>query len=161
MNRTCLTVAMAVVLSTFCLPPGLLAAEEPKSPLHEEMEAMGGAFKKLTGQIVSTPAPNAEQKGAMLDLVATMLKHAEGAKALMPSKAGKLAGDDKTKYLETFAKDMAALVKELGVLKEAIAAGNAEGMKAELKTIVQLKGMSHKELGVESHKHGAHGPPKS
>lgn len=161
MNRTCLTATLAIVLLTPCLPPGVFAAEEKKSPLHEEMEAMGGAFKKLTSQLAGTASASAEQKSSMLELVATMLKHAEAAKSLKPPKAETLSGDAKAKYLDAFAKDMSALVKELGVLKDAIAAGNTEGVKAEVKAIVQLKAMSHKELGVQGHKHGPHGPPNT
>ena len=72
-----------------------------------------------------------------------------------------MAAADQAKYLDTFHKDLDALIKEIGLLKQAITAGTADATKAEIDKISQLKDSSHKELGVGggAHKHGGPPPP--
>ena len=79
-----------------------------------------------------------------------------------PPKADKLTGDDQTKYLDTFHKDLDGVIKEIGLLKQAIAADKADAAKTEIEKIAQLKESSHKELGVGGggHKHGGPPPPE-
>jgi soluble cytochrome b562 len=89
-----------------------------------------------------------------------MQKHAETARTLTPPKAEKLTGDDQTKYVDTFHKDLDALLKEIGLLKQALTTDKTDAAKAEIDKIAQLKESSHKELGVGGgHKHGGPPPP--
>src|SRR5207302_8415605 len=90
---------------------------------------------------------------ASVALVTEMQKSADKAKTMVPSKASKLPEAEKTKYMDTYKKDMDALNKELAALKEAVKAGENDKTKAELDKINQLKMSSHKELGVQM------GPP--
>jgi soluble cytochrome b562 len=149
LSRCCfLTLAVALLL-----PLGAFAADEHDSQLHEQMEAINHNFRLVNRQYADPT-----QKTSTLEFVAAMQQHAEKARTLTPPKADKLSGDDQTKYLDTFHKDLDALIKEIGALQQAIAADKLDVAKAEIDKIQQLKGSSHKELGVgENHGHG--GPP--
>ncbi len=124
--------------------PGGGGHEHEHSPLQKEMETINRDARKLNRQY-----SDAAQKDSSLQLVAEMQKSAETARDLTPSKAEKLSGAEKTKYLDTFKKDMDSLLTEIHSLKEAIDAGQSDKIKAELDKINQLKMSSHKELGVQ------------
>jgi soluble cytochrome b562 len=142
-----------ILLATPLLPLGASAADEHDSQLHEQMEAINHNFRLVNRQYTDPT-----QKASTLNFVAAMQEHAEKARTLTPPKADKLSGDEQTKYLDTFHKDLDALIKEIGVLQQAIAADKLDVAKAELDKIQQLKGSSHKELGVGGD-HGHGGPP--
>ena len=137
-----------VILLTVVLPLRGFSHEGEDSGLHNEMQGINRSVRQLSRQIAD-PA----QKASSLQLVAEIQQHATKAKTLTPPKAKKMTGDEKTAYLALFHKDLDALIKELGVLKDAIAADKTEDAKAGLQKIGQLKNSSHKELGVEM------GPP--
>jgi len=120
------------------------AGGEAHSPVQKQMGIIQRDYRKLTRQYAD-PA----QKSSSLDLVAEMQKSAETAKGLTPSGADKKSDAEKSKYLDTYKKDLDALLKEIGTLKDAIDAGEKEKAKAELDKIGQLKSSSHKELGVK------------
>jgi|ERR1700722_16193212 Cytochrome b562 len=149
-----------VVLTLILLRPLPTFAQGPQagndSPLHSEMEAMNRTLRLINRQYT-----NLTQKASTLELVAALQKHAETARTLTPPKADKLTGDDQTKYLDTFHKDLDAVIKEMGLLQQAIAADKTDDAKAEIDKIRQLEESSHKELGVGGggHKHGGPPPP--
>jgi len=144
-----LTFTLLLPLSTFA------QGEKEESPLHNEMEGMNRSLRQINRQYT-----NLTQKASTLELVATMQKHAETARTLTPPKANKLTGDDQTKYLDTFHKDLDAVIKEMGLLQQAIASDKTDVAKAEIDKIKQLENSSHKELGVgEGHKRGGPPPP--
>jgi hypothetical protein len=147
--------ALVVLTLTLLLPLSIFAQGGKDSPLHGEMEAMNRSLRLINRQYTD-PA----QKASTLELVATMQKHAATARTLTPPKADKLAGDDQAKYLDTFHKDLDAVIKEMGLLQQAIAADKTDAAKAEIDKIKQLEESSHKELGVgEGHKRGGPPPP--
>ena len=153
MKTTFQRYALVVLTLAFLLPLQTFAEGGKESPLHNEMEGINRSLRLINRQYTD-PA----QKASTLELVATMEKHAETARTLTPPKSQKLTGDDQAKYLDTFHKDLDALLKEIGLLKQAITAGKMDATKAEIDKISQLKDSSHKELGVGGgHKHG--GPP--
>ena len=156
MKTTFLRSAFVVLTLALLLPLRTFAQGGKDSPLHNEMEAINRSLRLINRQYAD-PA----QKAATLELVATMQKHAETARPLTPPKSEKMATADQAKYLDTFHKDLDALIKEIGLLKQAITAGKMDATKAEIDKISQLKDSSHKELGVGSgpHKHG--GSPAS
>jgi soluble cytochrome b562 len=133
------------VLLTLLVPWAALAAA---ASVHDEMEAINRTVRQL-GRQIADPA----QKASSLALVAEIEKHATTARSLTPSRVEKLDGAEKTKYIATFQKNLDALLRELGVLKDALAHDHFDVAKAELQKIGQLKNASHKELGVEM------GPP--
>jgi soluble cytochrome b562 len=135
------------------LPLRTFAVDEHDSQLHEQMEAINHNFR-----LVSRQYTDPSQKTSTLEFVAAMQLHAEKARTLTPPKVDKLAGDEQTKYLDAFHKDLDALVKEIGALRLAIVADKLDVAKAEIDKIQQLKGSSHKELGVGGD-HGHGGPP--
>jgi hypothetical protein len=148
-----------LVLTLILLQPLPTFAQGPQggkeSPLHGEMEGINRSLRQINRQYT-----NLTQKASTLELVAAMQKHAETARTLTPPKADKLTGDDQAKYLDTFHKDLDAVIKEMGLLQQAIAADKTDDAKAEIDKIKQLENSSHKELGVgEGHKHGGPPPP--
>lgn len=146
---------LVTLLAAWLLPLNIFAAEGPESLLHGEMEAINHNFRLVNRQYTD-PA----QKASTLRLIAEMQTHAEKARTLTPPRAGKLAGDDQTKYVNTFHKDLAALIKEMGALQQAVAADKVDVAKAEIDKIAHLKDASHKELGVgDDHKHKGGPPP--
>ena len=153
--KTMLQRSAFVVLTLVLLLPLWSFAEEGKdSPLHIEMEAMNRSLRLIKRQYTDPSL-----KTSTLALVATMQKHAETARTFTPPKSEKMAAADQTRYLDTFHKDLDALLKEIGLLKQAITTDKTDAAKAEIDKIARLKESSHKELGVggEGHKHG--GPP--
>jgi hypothetical protein len=145
-----LTFTLLLPLSTFA------QGDKEESPLHNEMEGMNRSLRQINRQYT-----NLTQKASTLELVATMQKHAETARTLTPPKANKLTGDDQTKYLDTFHKDLDAVITEMGLLQQAIVADKTDVAKTEIAKIRQLEESSHKELGVGAggHKHGGPPPP--
>jgi len=139
---------LLVALLALILPLRSFAEGGEESTLHDEMQGINRSVRQL-GRQIDDPA----KKDSSLKLVAEIQQHAEKAKTLTPPKSGKMSGDEKTGYIATFHKDLDALIKEVGMLKEAIAADKTEVAKAELQKIGQLKNSSHKDLGVEM------GPP--
>ncbi len=144
MKSTCSTRLCCAVL-TLLVPFARLAVA---SSVHDEMEAINRSVRQL-GRQIADPA----QKTSSLALVAEIEKHATTARALTPSRAQKLAGDEQAKYTATFQKNLDALLRELGALKTALASDKFDVARVELQKIAQLKDASHKELGVEM------GPP--
>jgi prefoldin subunit 5 len=148
--------ALVALTLTLLLPLCALAQEKKESPLHTEMEAINRSLRLINRQYADLT-----QKTNTLELVATLEKHAETARTLTPPKADKLTGDDQTKYIDTFHNDLDALLKEIGLLKQAITTDKSDAAKAEIDKIKQLEESSHKELGVGGggHKHGGPPPP--
>lgn len=149
--------ALVALTITLLLPLRTFAQEKKESPLHTEMEAMNRSLRLINRQYTDLTL-----KTNTLDLVAQLQKHAETARTLTPPKADKLTGDDQTKYIDTFHKDLDALIKEIGLLKQAITTDKTDAAKAEIDKIKQLEESSHKELGVgQGRKHGGPPPPAS
>jgi soluble cytochrome b562 len=146
---------LSAVLLTLIIPlSGFAQREEEHSPVQKEMETINRDARKLNRQY-SDPA----QKDSSLQIVAEMQKSAETAKGLTPSLAEKKPEPGKAKYMETYKKDMDALIKELAALKDAVASGDSAKTKAELDKLNQLKMSSHKELGVKMGGPGGPGGP--
>ncbi len=156
--KTILRRSVLVVLTLVLLPPlSTFAQEKKEDPLHSEMEAMNHSLRQISRQYTDL-----SQKASTLELVDTLQKHAETARGLTPPKANTLSGDDQTKLLDTFHKDLDAVITEIGLLKQAVAADKNDDVKAELDKLMQLKQSGHTDLGVGEgggHKHGGPPPP--
>ena len=161
MKLKTLTSVTSIALLSIAAPLGANAqggggpprgGQHEDSPLQKEMETINRDVRKLGRQY-----SDATKKDDSLQLVAEMQKSADTAKGLTPSKAEKLTGAEKTKYMDTYKKDMDALMKEIAALKGAIETGKTDQAKAELDKINQLKMSSHKELSVQMGGPGAEG----
>jgi hypothetical protein len=140
-----------VVLFALLMPLRLFAAD---SPLRGEMDGINRSVRALNRQYTDP-----SKKASSLELVAALQKHAETAKTLPPPKANTGTAEEKTKYLDTFHKDLDKLLVEIAALKDAIAADKTDVAKAEIDKIGQLKASSHKELGVDLGGGGKRGGP--
>lgn len=141
--------ARIVVAALFALPAGLafhhlapvaLAADEKadekkadKSELHEHMEAMETAQKKLRRSI-----KDAAKKEDSLTHLKAFVAAAEASKALTPSETAKKPEADRAKYLEEYKRQMDAVIAVAKKIETAVNAGNvadAEKAFAELKPL--------------------------
>ena len=143
MKTTFQRYAFVVLTLALLLPVRTFAEGGKDSPLHNEMEAINRSLRLINRQYAD-PA----QKASTMELIATMQKHAETARTLTPPKSEKLPAADQTKYLDAFHKDLDALIKEIGLLKQALATSKTDAAKVEIDKIKQLEDSSHKELGV-------------
>ncbi len=111
--RLRLTFAFVALLS---LPTaGLTAAEgDEHTPLGEQMEVIGDAFRQLRRQ-----AEDPEQNTSTLELLATMRAAAEKALELKPEYTADQPEDEQAKFVEAFRQDMHAFI---GLIDEATAA---------------------------------------
>lgn len=141
MRKTFITLLTVVALSRGAW------AGEAESPVDDAMQALNTAVRKANRHYAD-PA----KKDATLELVAEMQKQAETCKTLAPLRAGKLTGDDKTKFMAQYQKHLDTLLGDIATLKAAIAAGKTDDAKAVLDKIGSLKESSHKDLGVEEKK---------
>jgi soluble cytochrome b562 len=154
MKTTIRSSHILALLAPLVLSLNAFAAGGRESPLHDEMEGINQDFRLVNRQYAD-PA----QKVSTLNFVADMLKHAQKARTLSPPKADKLSGADQTKYVDTFHKDLDALIKEIGALQQAITADKLDVAKTEIAKIAQLKDSSHKELDVNMGGGKHRGPP--
>src|ERR1035441_3133543 len=129
MKTTFLRSAFVVLTLALLLPLRTFAQGGKDSPLHNEMEGINRSLRLINRQYTD-PA----QKASTLELVATMEKHAETARTLTPPKSDKMAAADQAKYLDTFHKNLDALIKEVGLLKQAITADKADATKVDRKS---------------------------
>ena len=147
MRKTCLRLCGLAVLSLGLLAGQRSWAGEAESPVDDEMRALNSAVRKASRHYA-----DAAKKDSTLTLVAEMEAHVQAAKKLTPSKATKLAGAEKDKYVAAYQKNLDDLLVDIAALKAAVTAGQADTAKAQLDKIGQLKESSHKELGIEEKK---------
>ncbi len=147
MKKTCLRWSWVAVLLLGILALRPSWAGEAESPVDDEMQALNAAVRKANRHYA-----DAAKKDSTLTLVAEMQAHVEAAKKMSPSKAAKLAGAEKDKYVATYQKNLDDLLQDIAKLKAAVTAGQADVAKAQLDKIAQLKESSHKELGIEEKK---------
>src|SRR5690242_15313765 len=109
MNKTFQRHTLAVLALILLLPLRTFAQGGGKeSPLHSEMKAINRSLRLINRQYADVA-----QRASTLELVSTMQKHAETARTLTPPEADKMAAADQAKYLDTFHKDLDALIKEI------------------------------------------------
>jgi soluble cytochrome b562 len=105
----------------------------------------------------ATQRPGA--KGVLAGTCNDVAEARQKARTLAPPTADKLTGDEKAKILTTFQRGVDALLKEIAILKDAIANDKLDAAKASFQKIKDLKESNHKALGVESEtagrRHGA------
>ena len=147
MKKTCLRWSLVAVLLLGTLTLRPIWAGEAESPVDDAMQALNSAIRKANRHYA-----DAAKKDSTLTLVAEMQAHVEAAKKMSPSKAAKLAGAEKDKYVAAYQKNLDALLQDIATLKAAVTAGQADVAKTQLDKIAQLKESSHKELGVEEKK---------
>jgi soluble cytochrome b562 len=92
-----------------------------KGELHEHMEAMDGAMKKLRRSL-----KDAAQKDESLKQIEAFVKAAKACRDMTPSEAAKKPEADRAKYVEEYKKQMDAVIAEMGKMETAVKAGNAE-----------------------------------
>ena len=147
MRKAYLRWSMLAVLFLGALASPRAFAGEAESPVDDAMQALNSAIRKANRHYAD-PA----KKDSTLTLVAEMQAHVEAAKKMSPSKAAKLAGAEKDKYVAVYQKNLDDLLQDIAALKAAVTAGQADVAKAQLDKIAQLKESSHKELGIEEKK---------
>jgi hypothetical protein len=122
--------------------------EGGENPLHEEMEAMGKAFKKIRSQ-VSDPTKNE----STLQLVNELERHTLAAKSMTPRGAATRPTDERAKYLADFRVDLANVLRGELELEEALVDNKNDKAAESVQSIADMMSQGHKAFRPK-HKHG-------
>lgn len=142
---------LMVALSLSLFSVVMVVAQEPKkeprkehkaeTELEGKMDEMGGAFKKLRGQI-----QDAGKNEESVALVQKMKAAAVAAAKLTPAKAADLPEGERAKFTADFQKDMKEFVGTLEKLEAALKAGDNAGAAKMIGDIRSLQKEGHKEF---------------
>ena len=116
-----------------------------KSELHEHMQAIEDAFKKLRRTI-----KKAEKSADSLALIDTVKKEAAICRELVPSRAAKEA--DKDKFVADYKKAMDAFIAQVGTLEAAVKAGDTDKAGSIYKEIKTAEDDGHDKFMQQDEK---------
>ena len=146
-----LLVAGSAAFAAKPAPGGPAAAkpgkEHPETELHDRMEKMETAYKKLRHQAAEV-AMNSDS----LVQVAILREVAEAATRLEPLKVSEIPAADRPKMIEGYKAKMGELQDLLGKLENAFKAGQNEEAVRLVKALHDLEEEGHKEYKSKSFK---------
>ena len=146
-----LLVAGSVAFAADPAPGGSAAAkpkeEQPETELHDRMENMETAYKKLRRQ-----AADVAMNSDSLTQVATLREVAEAATRLEPLKATEIPAADRAKMIEGYKAKLGELRALIGKLEAAFKAGQNEEAVKLVKALHDLEKEGHKEYKSKSFK---------
>src|SRR5207237_5477954 len=93
--------------------------KDDQTELGSHMEKIGGAFRKLRGE-VKDPAKNEDS----LKQIAIMKEHAEAALKLEPAKKADLPPEKQAKFVEDYRTKLKATIADMSKVEAALKAGN-------------------------------------
>ena len=146
-----LLVAGSVAFAADPAPAAPAAAKpeekHPETELHDRMEKMETAYKKLKRQ-----AADAAMNSDSLAQVAILREVAEAATGLEPLKVTEIPAADRPKMIEGYKAKMGELQALIGKLETAFKAGRNEEAVKLLKALHDLEEEGHKEYKSKSFK---------
>jgi len=146
-----LLVAGSVAYAAEPVPGGPAAAqpkeEHPETELHDRMEKMEAAYKKLKKQ-----AADATMNSDSLAQVAILREVAEAATGLEPFKVTEIPAADRPKMIEGYKAKVRELQDLIGQLEAAFQAGQNEEAVKLLKALHDLEKEGHKEYKSKAFK---------
>jgi soluble cytochrome b562 len=139
--RRSLLLAVSLCVAGWSVPVASSAEEAAKTKLEEQMDEIGGAWRKVRRQVADA-ASNAETAA----LVATMKRAAEKSVTLEPLRLRDVEEAEREPWLEAYRNEMKAFVGMLGRLELAL----KEGRNADAEKLVAQIGAhqraSHKDF---------------
>jgi len=114
---------------------------KPETELEGKMDEMGGAFRKLRGQI-----QDASKNADSIALVEKIRAAATEAAKLKPAKTEDLPEADRAKFVAEFQKDMKELIGNFDKLEAALKAGDNASAAKQIGDIRAAQKEGHKEF---------------
>jgi soluble cytochrome b562 len=138
-----LTLSLSFTLMVHAQEPKKEPRKEhkPETELEGKMDEMGGAFRKLRGQI-----QDATKNAESIALVEKMRTAATDAAKLKPAKTEDLPEADRPKFVAEFQKDMKELIGLFDKLEAALKAGDNAGAAKLIGEIRAVQKEGHKEF---------------
>jgi len=133
---TALLVAFSLIAA-----PSLRAAEEKKdTELQKRMEEIESGLKKLR-RTLRKPEENAESLKTIGQVKAAM----EASKKLPPAMAASLPEAERAKFIESYKKDIDAVIAEMGKMEKAVKDGKNADAQAVLKKLSEMEEAGHEK----------------
>jgi soluble cytochrome b562 len=124
----------------------LRAADEPETPLGEQMEKMKTEMKALR---TALEAPNEARKDQYVKRAQNFHAAAVAARKFDPDKTKTLPEAERAGFVASYHKAMDKLIKNSKELENMLAAGNWEAANRQLKEMGREQKAGHKEFRVE------------
>jgi hypothetical protein len=139
--------------------PAAAKAEEPgkvkKTELHEHMEAIEDAMKKLRRTIRKADAP-----AESLELITRIEQEAFVCKGMVPSRAATLPEAERQKFLNAYRKDMAGFISQVLQMESAVLDGDPEKAMTVYKGLKTVEDDSHDKYMQQDEKDKVKSGPK-
>ena len=132
---------LAALLVSFSLlaAPALGAAEEKKdTELSKKMEQIETGLKKLRRTLRKT-----EENADSLKTIGEVKKLMEECKKLAPAMASSVPEAQRAKFIESYKKDMDAVIAEMGKMEKAVKDGKNADAQAVLKKLTAMEEDGH------------------
>jgi hypothetical protein len=133
----------AILVATLAAATTSPAQDKPRpaNPLHDEMEAIGKAFKQLKTQI-----GDASKNESSLTLLQEMQRRTLAAKSMTPRGAATRPSDQQASYLLEYRTDMLHMLRLQLELEENLLEGKTDQVAETFKTMVMAMEEAHKEF---------------
>jgi hypothetical protein len=124
-------------------------AKEDQTELGSHMEKIGGAFRKLRGEV-----KDATKNEDSLKQIAIMKEHAEAALKLDPAKKADLPPEKQAKFVEDYRAKLKATIADMSKVEAALKAGKNEEAEQLLTTLKQDQKEGHEAFQKKKAKKG-------
>jgi len=121
--------------------PAPRAAHGQETELHDTMDEMRGAFKKLRSQIA-----NPDANASSLQLVARLRSASEASIPLIPEKTQLLPEADREKFVAAYVAKMKDFLAEVQKLETALKAGKNDEAASILSRLGTMQKEGHREF---------------
>jgi cytochrome c556 len=131
---------LASLLCAVTFASGLRAADEPKTPLGEQMEKINAANRKLGRGAVNDASKNEASLAAVAEMKAAFTE----ALKYDPKNTADLPAADRAKHVEGYKAEVKKVIAELDKLAAALKAGKNEEAATIYAAIGQMQKDDHK-----------------
>jgi soluble cytochrome b562 len=141
-RRTGLAALLTAVVVAFSIPaaPAVYAAEEKDTELQKKMEEIETGLKKLRRTL-----RKAEENPESLKTIAQVKVAMEASKKLPPAMAASLPEAERAKFIESYKKDIDAVIAEMGKMEKAVKDGKNADAQAVLKKLSEMEEAGHEK----------------
>jgi soluble cytochrome b562 len=124
-----------------------MGPKEPGTPLSEQMEKIGGAYRKL-GNLVKDPTKNADA----LAQVAIIKEAAAAAAKFEPAKKNDLPAADQAKFVADFQSELKVFTALVGKLEAALKANDNAAAQKLVDELKEQRNKDHKQFEKKKEK---------
>jgi soluble cytochrome b562 len=135
-----LLAALLVALSLVAAPAFVSAADEKETELQKKMEEIETGLKKLRRTLRKT-----EENAESLKTIGQVKGLMEECKKLAPAMASSVPEAERAKFIESYKKDMDAVIAEMGKMEKAVKGGKNDEAQAILKKLSEMEEAGHEK----------------